>query len=269
MLTRATGRSLATWRWNRSLISVSSIAGGLSVRSEAGGVLEPGAAGLAPEGGAQAAERLGGLALDRPRRALQREGRLVDAEIAVEPQDQDRSLAWRQRRDRGPQVQRPVLIGRGRRRVREVAGDTDPPGPAAAPFVQELADHDGVDVSVDVPGPRGLRPVQVDPDDGLLHEIVGPVQVLAQQQGQPAQGRQPQGHVLDVVVVALRRHGAALDPARLLISCRGSQPTVLLPGPAISGPRKDPARATMMVDGDPFICMTADIDVSTSIRGPL
>jgi hypothetical protein len=86
------------------------------------------------------------------------------------------------RRHGGLQVHQAVAIGRQDRFFRQFVGDAHAPGPAAAPVVQVLPDEDRVHVGVGVVGSRRLAPVQIDPDDCLLHKIIGAVPVLAEQE---------------------------------------------------------------------------------------
>jgi hypothetical protein len=84
-----------------------------------------------------------------------------------------------QRVDDGVAQVRPGRFG-WRRRFGRVP-EQPHPRPARPFLVDELADEHTVHVSVDVVGPAGPAPVDIDRRDGRLHEVVGPMRVPAEQ----------------------------------------------------------------------------------------
>ncbi len=152
---------------------------------------------------AQGDQALGCLALHRSGRAAEDLGRLLDGQVGVVAKHQRGPLPRRHPRKGVAKVDDSVVICGPAGAVGQPAGQADPSHPSGTLLAEVNADQDGAGIGIGVLDGPGPAPVHVKAGDGGLHQIVGAAPVLAEQERDPAQPRQPGPDVLS----ELQRHG--------------------------------------------------------------
>jgi hypothetical protein len=151
----------------------------------------------------QPVEGLGVLGLDGPGRAAEDPRGLGDVEVEEVAQDDHRPLSRRQRPERGQDGVRQVVLVGGR--LGEGVGGGLPAVVRAALLVDERVGQAGACVPHRVAGPAYPRPVEVEPGERGLHEVLRGCLVAGGEQPSHAHQRGALGgDELDELGVTLR-----------------------------------------------------------------